>query len=933
MASPTDNIKTEDVESIETVLGKRKRDDDGEEDAEDTLFIPDENHMSLVPYGTNLDRDDENDSGESDDDEEDVDDGELDDESANDGEDEQQIHTESSEPHPKCAIYDDDISALAAVMTGIPKKVLEALQPHEGNGRHVNTHMAAANALTQIPPTKRPRIALVGSAGSGKSSTFNNLVDVPNMAKSLSGGQSCTCVPSEFVAPFCGQTKPYAAVIFYYNSKNIRRLLAEWINDFEVAEFEDALEWDEDTRKIYIKRSVTALETLQVLFRDLEEFRTRAAAREYLTANYHDPSTNALHNMQLSCEKKLKAKRMREGSYSDYCEAPTRGKLREMVDPFMTAKSNGNEPALWPLVRQVCIAIRGSRVLDRMSIIDLPGISDTNETRVKTTRDFVKTCDYIWLICPISRVIDGSTVVDMVYRYGRMFDEILIICTHADTEVDSKLATELKEEGQDVQPWYDLTKEHNSRNAKVKQLKKEIKQQSGRKKQTKQSLLDTQEKTAALATLDRELKAIELRRYEFLVQVRNEHVTQQLRERMDGYLPAGKTLQVCCISNSHYAAIKAGRTMRGLRLSPNGTGIPALRAYALKLVAPALLRTFQEYLKTSLSVFVKNAQLWVKTTHVERRAEVLGLVKRPIKLLQERIDTRLKAFEQGIQDYLVHAMHEIFNTTRAVAVKALEQKRKRHGATLMAFTRKNGNHRTTVCPKESWNEQFMQGITDFVGEHWEALNNSKALITDDLRNVLVEDMSSILPLMTEEHPLTVKVLPMRRLAELVDAQVGAIDDIFRSNGYVYAQDLRNIQMDAVHDSDKCYFSRTVQSTYDSCKLDSGAGVVKRSMDKIETHLSQEQNDSPFTAVERALTAALTRNDFKHMQLTKDSVKKRVEAVFESLYASFDRLVDKTVEHPREKAAREAMQDLLVRLEVEYQEAIEKFGEIEARYAA
>jgi len=204
-------------------------------------------------------------------------------------------------------------------------------------------------------------------------------------------------------------------------------------------------------------------------------------------------------------------------------------------------------------------------------------------------------------------------------------------------------------------------------------------------------------------------------------------------------------LAVHCISTAHYAAIKAGRSVQGSRLSPEGTGVPALRAYALALAAPGLLQSLEQYCSEDLNVFFKNALLWVKTTHLERRAEVLGLAQVPLKRLEGRVETRVAAFKDGAKSDLVDALHEQFAITRDTALKFLDKKRKVHPSTIGAFIRKHGNHSTQVCPKESWNEHFVKAITESIDQHWEAFENSRTRITDQLRDLLIQDLRNILP--------------------------------------------------------------------------------------------------------------------------------------------------------------------------------------------
>ncbi|KAK5730407.1 hypothetical protein LTR15_000344 [Elasticomyces elasticus] len=297
----------------------------------------------------------------------------------------------------------------------------------------------------------------------------------------------------------------------------------------------------------------------------------------------------------------------------------------------------------------------------------------------------------------------------MVLKYGKIFRGMIgVICTHSDADVDGKLVKELRDEGIDMQAWYELNNVCKNEVKKIKQLDKEVKAARNRKSRQKNTqLLETQKKDEEAKIGRKVLKTIELRRFEFAVQARNQYVTEQLRNMLENYVAKGTTLDVHCISNSHYAAIKSGKAVQGGRLSPEATGIPALRTFALTLPAPRLLQTLEEYCTADINVFFKNAQLW-------------GTLDK----LDSRVETRMGAFKDGIKSGLVNALHSQFSATRDTAVKVLDQKRKKHSATIRAFIRKDGNHSTQMCPKESWNEQFVKGSTEFIDEHWETFETA-----------------------------------------------------------------------------------------------------------------------------------------------------------------------------------------------------------------
>jgi hypothetical protein len=167
MASPDDS---------HGVLGKRKRDeDDGAaehdiEDDEDTLFIPDENSLSLVVYGTKFDDDANSITSEA----HDVHDDSSEKSEGESGDEEdvlQELHDESMEKVPNCTVYDPEIEKIISDLTNLPSQVHALLERYECDGKHITAHRASTQDLGTTPTTKRLRIALIGNAGQGQSNS------------------------------------------------------------------------------------------------------------------------------------------------------------------------------------------------------------------------------------------------------------------------------------------------------------------------------------------------------------------------------------------------------------------------------------------------------------------------------------------------------------------------------------------------------------------------------------------------------------------------------------------------------------------------------------------------------------------------------------------------------------------------------------------
>ncbi|KAK3614423.1 hypothetical protein LTR56_027264 [Elasticomyces elasticus] len=109
------------------------------------------------------------------------------------------------------------------------------------------------------------------------------------------------------------------------------------------------------------------------------------------------------------------------------------------------------------------------------------------------------------------------------------------------------------------------------------------------------------------------------------------------------------------------------------------------------------------------------------------------------------------------------------------------------------------------------------------------------------------------------------------------------------------------------------------------------GMTKRSVTKIKAHLSKQQVSSPFSDVARSLLTALNQNDASHTRVGEQCIQQRVRTMFNDIGNSFERLIDKTIEDPRETRARQALQAMLPGLEEDFRNAIDMLNQIKGRF--
>lgn len=204
------------------------------------------------------------------------------------------------------------------------------------------------------------------------------------------------------------------------------------------------------------------------------------------------------------------------------------------------------------------------------------------------------------------------------------------------------------------------------------------------------------------------------------------------------------------------------------------TGIPALRAYALGLPAPGLFRTLMHYSNYSIASLLKDLQLWISASEVDRRDELLMLAAELQEKLVERITARCNAHQEDLVREIANVLQGSVVEASEYAVKQLDKKRNKHAATIRAFIRRNGNHATRLCPREVWNENFSKLFNDLAVKQESTVAQLKEERTDELESGIKQDLEDFIKKL-DTFPSS---LPKERLVEAINIQVRGIENAF-----------------------------------------------------------------------------------------------------------------------------------------------------------
>ncbi|TDL29353.1 hypothetical protein BD410DRAFT_18164 [Rickenella mellea] len=262
-----------------------------------------------------------------------------------------------------------------------------------------------ASLESQGAPTTM--IAVCGATGAGKSSTLNAILG--DNVVPTSGMRACTAVVTEIA--YHGAKTIAADVSFLTES--------EWKEELEVL-LDDLT--DEDG---HLKRSTDLRSEAGVAWHKVHAVYPKISQEQLvrLTADQiieRDPRVAKL----LGTTKKIIAKNSKEFAreISKYIDSKDqkRGDKKKKDKSAKDSKSNKKEkanpddPALWPLIRQVNVKCNSEALKTGAILVDLPGVADANAARSCIAKDYMKKCNCIWILAPITRAVDDKTARDLL---------------------------------------------------------------------------------------------------------------------------------------------------------------------------------------------------------------------------------------------------------------------------------------------------------------------------------------------------------------------------------------------------------------------------------------------------------------------------------------------------------------------------------------
>ncbi|SMR48073.1 unnamed protein product [Zymoseptoria tritici ST99CH_1A5] len=831
-------------------------------------------------------------------------------------------YDESREPYPDHAAFDPETDQVTSSLVSEAQVAFDVLAEITCDTPDVCELREKAKEAKAVPDHKRHIVGLLGDAGEGKSSLINSLSDCPRLAKALQIGKACTSTVMEYQGAAPGQTTDLYATIEVYDLPKIGSILSLALADWAYFYTDKREGWSQDDLEYYSNKASTCRSMFRAIFNDIANFETDEIATESLH-RFIERFTTEEKEIKLLVKhaaKSLKPMLQPDGRYVVTFVAEDADELWAEIDPYVSERSPDGGPTIWPLVKKVTITVKGSRVLDGVTLVDMPGISDTNQTRVNTTLQHIRICDHLFIVAGAKRVIISPAVNSLLQKFAMGFGgRITVVATRTDEGVDHACAMALQAAGMDIKNYGELKASSELKTKHIRALeRKRRRHRRGEEEYTKLS--------GQISAIDADRQNDENTRWELVVIARNQYMVQNLESERGHHMPAGMKLMVFCVSNRHYGIHKGAPDKDNFLLSPEGTGIPALRQHVLLFAASRILEAKEAYINHRFKVWLGGLRLWTsaKTVQNKQRAALHEIVQRPRGI----IDARLAEYQGSAQDQVdrkvISVLEEDRDSFTIHAASVVKHKIKMLPyQTIRAFAKRDGKFNSSIMA-DSWNELFAEESTLSLEKLWHPFVSDQESEATKMEEAVIDSLQEISERL-EDAPAAVS-LPVHAFNEALDGHLAAMRQMMREHEEDLQQENRKIYMDATIDGPDNYFARAMKTAYAQCQDDFGDGFKARCIGYLSNHIDIGGHYSPFAALNQSV-----RTDMKKaIKAHTTALKKDIKSYHALIDKDFETMTRKKSSNKSEVPVQTAIKNYLKHATATYEEAIAKMKAIKAR---
>ncbi|KAM3421386.1 hypothetical protein BST61_g1782 [Cercospora zeina] len=600
---------------------------------------------------------------------------------------------EQAEPvpaFPTHRAYDPLTSKLQTSAQLLTSTIMQVLAQQRTVSKGFENAFQVACKSAQDPPFIKPVIGLFGKTGQGKSELVNAITQQSDASKSAGSGDALTSVAMLFISPLQDQQKKHCAIVHIIHQDRLRTTVTQWVQDYTRFHFEPHSELSEEEIAECEKLANLANNRFRTLFNNKAAFTTDARALEFFRTRHND-SAAVVHQL-LACS----------------------SALNDELEPYIYHRDGLTTSLLWPLVDLVEKVCPDSPHLRYFHILDLPYMSETDESRANIAHEHFLRCQALWAVGSISRASADKKLDDILAMYEQRFGkDVALVLTCSDANVDSNTAKELESQGANMQEYW-------RESAQVCNIVKQI-------ADTNAHLTNTQptEDCGKLAQKFWQLQSESLpqaktAQLDAFVKARNNHIVAKARVAKQHQLPPTVELRVFCVSSTHFNAQVAGVDPGDTIMSTDCTNIPSLRLHALSLAGDAKFSSCYTSIDSTVSLF-EGLALW-NAASPKRPRGLETILDAPIKHLRSISETLQHDVHELLDIKLLGAVADGQTTFRKQAQDALQDTWTQYlETTFRAFVFRNGKHATASQKRAIWNEKFAEGQNVAICERWPSL--------------------------------------------------------------------------------------------------------------------------------------------------------------------------------------------------------------------
>ncbi|KAF2016407.1 hypothetical protein BU24DRAFT_481019 [Aaosphaeria arxii CBS 175.79] len=276
--------------------------------------------------------------------------------------------------------------------------------------------------LLSTPKHNRQYFGVVGNTGAGKSSIINALLDEERLVPT-NCMRACTAVVTEISwNEFTNPGHRYRAEIEFLTPEEWRLelslLLDETSNDGTV--FNDMSNSGTAAGVAWAK--------LQALFPELTKAMVPSCTLDSLMT---EQSVAQLLGKTI-CIASSEA-----GDF--YRQVQTYVDSKEKSSGKSKKDKDGSAFGFWPLIKVVRIYVRSAVLANGAVLVDLPGLQDDNAARAAVADSYIRKCNGMLIVAPITRAVDDKSAKDLLgdtfrrqLKFDCAFSGITFVCSKTD---------------------------------------------------------------------------------------------------------------------------------------------------------------------------------------------------------------------------------------------------------------------------------------------------------------------------------------------------------------------------------------------------------------------------------------------------------------------------------------------------------------------